>query len=87
MASDPGWTWFEPAPPPPGDDARLALARTCARVFSGADGDHVLAHLTSLTVERCLGPDASDSALRALEGQRQLVHHILSLIQRGRQGR
>lgn len=86
MPSDPGWTWFDP-PAPVGDDARLALARTCARLFTGADGEQVLDHLTSLTVGRCLGPDASDGALRALEGQRQLVHHLLSLITRGRHGR
>lgn len=86
MAADPGWNWFEP-PAVEGDDARLALARICARLFSCGDGEQLLAHLTGLTVGRCLGPEASEGALRALEGQRQLVHHILSLIQRGRDGR
>lgn len=87
MASDPGWNWFDPPPPPVGDDERLGLARIVARLFSGTDGETVLAHLTGLTVDRCLGPEASDAALRALEGQRQLVLHIVSLIQRGRDGR
>jgi hypothetical protein len=33
-----------------------------------------------------LGPDCGDGALRSLEGQRVLVHHILSLIESGRDG-
>lgn len=87
MASDPGWTWFEPpAAPAAGDDQRLRLARIFARLFSGADGETALAYLTQLTTERCLGPDASDSALRSLEGQRQLVLHLQSLIRLGRDG-
>ena len=84
--SDPGWTWFDPAPAA-GDDQRLALGRLFARLFAGADGDQALAYLASLTTARCLGPEASDAALRMLEGQRQLVLHLQSLIQRGRDGR
>lgn len=87
-ASDRGWSWLEPvAPPPPGDDERLQLARAFARVFSGSEGEWVLGHLKALTLDRCLGPEASDGALRALEGQRQLVLHVLSLVARGRDGR
>lgn len=86
MVSDPGWSWFEPSPLA-GDDQRLALARLFARLFSGADGETALAYLTQLTTERCLGPDASDAALRTLEGQRQLVLHLQALIQAGRDGR
>jgi hypothetical protein len=82
---DKGWSWLEP-PQAKGDEARRQLARAFARVFSGPDGEAVLAHLRSLTIERCLGPDASDSLLRCLEGQRQLVHHILALAARGREG-
>lgn len=84
--ADFGWTALEPAQPV-GDDDRLKLACAVARLFAGADGEVVLAHLTGLTVQRCLGPEASDAALRALEGQRQLVLHLLSLIRRGREGR
>lgn len=87
MPPDPGWTWLEPPLPPSGDDSRLALARLFARLFAGADGDTALTHLTGLTLDRCLGPEASDAALRMLEGQRQLVLHIQSLIRRGRDGR
>lgn len=86
MAHDPGWTWFEPPAVPPGGDQRLKLARIFARLFSGADGETALAYLTQLTIDRCLGPDASDAALRTLEGQRQLVLHLQSLIRLGRDG-
>jgi len=86
MAHDPGWTWFEPPQTSPGDDPRQHLARLFARLFSGADGEAALAYLTQITTERCLGPDASDAALRSLEGQRQLVLHLQSLIRTGREG-
>lgn len=55
-----------------------------ARCFAGADGERALAHLARITVERALGPEASDASLRDLEGQRRLYHHILGLIERGR---
>lgn len=82
-----GWTWFDPPAAPVGEDDHLALARATVRVFASDDGQRLLAHLTSLTVDRCLGADATDAALRMLEGQRQLVHHLLSLLQLGRHGR
>lgn len=83
--SEPGWSWLEP-PAQSGteDEDRQALARAAARVFSGPDGEKVLAHLKGLTLDRCLGAEASDNALRTLEGQRQLVLHILSLAASGR---
>lgn len=78
-----GWAWFEHADPPPAD---RALAQAFARCFRGGDGDKVLAYLRALTLERALGPGADDSLLRHLEGQRQLVAHILQLVARGRAG-
>ena len=80
---DPGWSWFDP-PPPPEPGHRLTVARAFARAFSGADGELALSHLRALTLERCLGPDAGDAALRCLEGQRLLAAHILSLVEQGR---
>ncbi|MCA1909061.1 MAG: hypothetical protein LDL39_11935 [Magnetospirillum sp.] len=80
---DPGWGWFEPAPPPD-NSQRLVLARAFARAFSGADGELALSHLRALTLDRCLGPEATDQALRCLEGQRLLAAHILSLVEQGR---
>jgi len=84
-----GWAWFEAAPAPgvpeTAEDER-ALALACARCFRGGDGERVLAYLRALTLDRALGPNASDTLLRHLEGQRQLVAHIASLVRRGRGG-
>lgn len=80
-----GWAWFERAAPSSGNtDAERALSVAYARCFSGPHGERVLAHLRALTVERALGPDASAELLRHTEGQRQLVHAILALVERGR---
>ncbi|MGR0187991.1 Bbp19 family protein [Azospirillum aestuarii] len=77
-----GWGWLEGAPPaesgPAGDPAP-----SFARCFAGPDGARVLATLKAMTLERTLGPDASDAALRDLEGQRRLVALILALTNRG----
>ncbi|PWC56033.1 hypothetical protein TSO221_02995 [Azospirillum sp. TSO22-1] len=59
-------------------------APSFARCFAGPDGARVVAALRAMTVERTLGPDASDAALRHLEGQRALVATILALAARGR---
>ena len=55
-----------------------------ARSFAGEDGERILAHLRTITLGRALGPEASDAALRHLDGQRCLYLHIQSLIERGR---
>ncbi|HYD97768.1 MAG TPA: hypothetical protein VEH84_00170 [Alphaproteobacteria bacterium] len=82
-----GWAGLEPAAPPPGHEAAAAAgaetARAYARLFATADGRLVLAHLRSITLERALGPLATDSQLRMLEGQRALVAAIQALAQRG----
>ncbi|MCL1902704.1 MAG: hypothetical protein FWG18_03725 [Alphaproteobacteria bacterium] len=57
-----------------------------AKAFRGEAGARVIEHLRNITIERFLGADASDSALRALEGQRALVHQIEKLIERGKNG-
>ncbi|MBF0324711.1 hypothetical protein [Magnetospirillum moscoviense] len=82
--SEPGWGWFAPPPPPPDEADRHAVARAFTRAFAGPDGAVALDHLKALTLDRCLGADASEAQLRCLEGQRQLVAHILNLIERGR---
>ncbi len=84
-----GWEWFDKF-----DDNRSAInddtgqnpdiAATYARCFTGDDGQAVLRHLRSLTIERTLGPGSSDSLLRHVEGQRQLVARIHALIENGR---
>lgn len=74
-----------------GDTARTSEADTVrpietafARCFAGEDGKRALDHLREITLERALGPGASDAALRHLEGQRCLVLHMQSMIDRGR---
>ena len=77
-----GWAWLDGMPPaeavPAGDPAP-----SFARCFAGPDGARVLAALKAMTLGRTLGPDASDAALRDLEGQRRLVALILALTARG----
>ena len=63
-------------------DIELAYAKT----FSGVSGQRVLAHMRKITIERVLGPNATESELRALESQRCFVHQIENLIQRGQGG-
>ncbi|CAK0777972.1 hypothetical protein CCP2SC5_70052 [Azospirillaceae bacterium] len=84
-----GWEWLQqPAPSGNGggnnggSDNDLVLC--FARCFSNADGARVLSWLRSMTLDRSLGPNASDASLRHLEGQRFLVHSLLALISRGR---
>ena len=91
---DAGWAWFEEVPRPftpeaaqpftPGADRTLSSAFT--RCFQCRDGETVLAYLRAITLGRALGPGAGDALLRHLEGQRQLVAHIIQLIQRGQDG-
>lgn len=55
-----------------------------ARCFATASGAVVLKHLRKITIERTLGPAATDAELRGLEAQRALVHQIEQLTQRGK---
>ena len=80
-----GWGWFDAATPEAADDFETAAA--FARCFATPDGARVLAALSAMTLERALGPDASDAALRQLEGQRRLVLTMRALVNRGRDGR
>lgn len=84
MASD-GWEWPEPADA--AVDAEAELCRSFARAFAGSDGARVLAWLRTTTIERRLSPEASEAALRHLEGQRHLAAAIERMTARGREGR
>ncbi len=55
-----------------------------ARTFSTTAGAAVLQYLRKITIERVLGPDASDAQLRGLEAQRALVHQIENMTERGK---
>ncbi|PWC82300.1 hypothetical protein TSH100_24105 [Azospirillum sp. TSH100] len=89
MVEQGGWDWLEP-PSACGFDNATAPeadpAPSFARCFAGNDGARVLAVLRAMTLDRALGPDAPEAALRHLEGQRQLVATILALVVRGRVG-
>lgn len=61
------------------------LEQNYARCFSTAAGAMVLKHLRKITIERTLGPAATDAELRGLEAQRTLVHQIETLCHRGKQ--
>lgn len=80
-----GWEGLNVPPPPPGGADQLA--RQAARLFASPDGAALLAHLRQITLDRCLGPESGEPALRHLEGQRHLVLHLLALAARGRDGR
>jgi len=86
-AAETGWDGLAVLPPLPGGDEAALLARQTARLFASPEGEALLAHLRKITLDRCLGPDSGEPALRHLEGQRHLVLHLLSLAARGRAGR
>ena len=55
--------------------------RHFVRVFSGADGMAVLRHLRRMTIEKVVGPNASDSDLRWDAAQRALMRYIEQMAQ------
>ena len=55
-----------------------------ARCFGTPSGCAVLDHLRKITIERTLGPNASDNELRWAESQRALVRQIEAIVARGR---
>ncbi|MBO5833344.1 MAG: hypothetical protein J6R22_00070 [Alphaproteobacteria bacterium] len=59
-------------------------AKNYARTFAGASGAAVLEHLRRITIERTLGPNASDAELRWVEAQRALVRQIETLTAQGK---
>ncbi len=54
-----------------------------AAVFSGADGEQVLAHLKKITINRINGPEVTNDVLRHVEGQRHLVGLIDARVRAG----
>ena len=63
--------------------AMRSITTAFAKCFTSPDGQRVLEHLRKLTLERSLGPGASDALLRHLEGQRHLFAYIAALIAQG----
>lgn len=85
-----GWAWFDRFAEREDEaldgNAEKEIRLAYARCFSSPDGQRVLAHLRSMTLERAMGPNVSAEHLRHVEGQRQLVSTIEQLTARGRQG-
>jgi len=96
MSGRNGWSWFErngdealsidgaSALHDPDVDRDGALRKAYARCFSTPEGQRVMEHLRTLTLERVHGPDAPADLLRHIEGQRHLVAYIAALSERGR---
>jgi hypothetical protein len=83
-----GWAWFDvpedgKGGPDNADTVAPDIALAFARCFATVDGKRVLDHLRRTTLERSLGPGASDAVLRHVEGQRHLVAQILALTAQG----
>ncbi len=73
-----GWSWFDS---PPSDTTRdEPLNRAAGACFTGPDGDLLLRHLRSVFVDRRVPPDASDSLLRHVEGQRSAIDYLTRLV-------
>jgi len=86
--SDPiqDWSWFDPIVNPTPREAEfdpLQLDRIAAQFFQTDDGAYLLRFLRAITMDRTLGPDASDGLLRHLEGQRQIIAQLIKMTQRG----
>jgi len=85
---DSGWAWFDVTPNETSNRERPSvitenLLKAYVRAFKNEAGDKVMRHLQAITVDRVIGPDASDALLRHVEGQRQLVKYIANLAERG----
>lgn len=85
MQTSDGWHWFEAVENDEAQDSEQSrpVAIAFARCFASPDGQSVLTHLRRLTLERALGPGASDAMLRHLEGQRHLFSYMLALVAKG----
>jgi len=89
MTGDAGWPWQADGAGAASDadtgtgDGGQSLAIAFARCFATPEGRRVLQQLRAWTLERAVGPAASDAQLRHLEGQRQLVAQVLMLIREG----
>lgn len=59
------------------------IKKAFIKCFITGEGKIVLSFLRRITTERSLGPNCTNEELRYLEGQRQLVSYIQSLINNG----
>ena len=60
------------------------IEKQYARTFATPSGKQVLIHLRSITLERIIGPNASNEDLLWWAAQNALVHQIEHLINKGK---
>jgi len=77
-----GWAWFEENNTKVAPE-EIALCRAFARALSGPDGKQIQDHLSRLVLGRRLAPNATNSELWHLEGQRSAIAYLLNMIERG----
>ena len=62
------------------------IEKQYARTFNTPSGRAVLQHLRRITIERTLGPNATDNELRWAEANRAFVRQIENMIAHATQG-
>ena len=62
------------------------IEKQYARTFQTPSGRAVLSYLRKMTIERTLGPNATDNELRWVESQRAFVRNIESMSARATNG-
>ena len=62
----------------------VEIEKQYARTFGTPSGRAVLEHMRKITIERTLGPNATDQELRWTEANRAFVHQIEQMIARGK---
>ncbi len=62
------------------------LEKQYAKVFQTPSGKAVLEHMHKITIERILGPNATDNELRWAEANRAFVRQIESMVARTTNG-
>ncbi len=62
------------------------IEKQYARAFQTPSGRAVLKHLRQITIERTLGPNATDAELRWAEANRSFVRQIEMMVARGTNG-
>ena len=60
------------------DEAQKALSK----ILTTREGKIFFSHLKNKTINRVLGANSSDAELRCLEGQRQLVNYMSSMVEK-----
>jgi len=62
------------------------IEKQYSRAFGTPAGRAVLEHMRKITLERTLGPNATDNELRWAESNRAFVRQIEQMISRGKAG-